>query len=127
MDFPTIFPSLRYDDAPAAIDFLVRAFGFERHAVYDGDNGTINHAEVRLGAGIVMLGSSWAERPATRGRGEGIYAVVEDPDGHYARAREAGAEISRELEDTDYGSRGYSARDPEGNEWHFGTYQPFAT
>ncbi len=55
-----------------------------------------------------------------------LYLVVEDPDRHFRRAVEAGAEVVRPLEDTDYGSRGYTARDPEGNLWSFGTYQPAA-
>jgi uncharacterized glyoxalase superfamily protein PhnB len=73
-----------------------------------------------------MFGSSRSDAPATRGRGGGIYVVVEDPDAHCQHARDAGAEIIRDLQGTDYGSREYSARDPEGNEWYFGTYQPFA-
>ena len=126
MTYPTIFPSLRYDDAQAAIEFLVRAFGAERHAVYASDDGSVQHAELRLGNGIVMLGSVRPDAPATRGRGGGIYVVVEDADAHAARTREAGAEIVRDLHDTEYGSRDYSAHDSEGNAWNFGTYQPFA-
>jgi uncharacterized glyoxalase superfamily protein PhnB len=126
MDHPTVFPTLTYDDAHAAIDFLVDAFGAERHAVYAGDGGTIRHAEVSFGNGIVMLGSARAEGSATRGKAGGIYVVVDDPDTRCERARTAGAEIVRELEDTDYGSREFGARDPEGNDWYFGTYQPFA-
>ena len=125
MEHPTVFPTLSYDDAQAAIDFLVEAFGAERHAVYGGDDGKIHHAELRFGNGIVMLGSSSAEMPATAG-GAGIYIVIEDPDAHCGRARAAGAEIARDLHDEPYGSREYSAKDPEGNSWHFGTYQPFA-
>jgi uncharacterized glyoxalase superfamily protein PhnB len=124
MTNPTVFPTLVYDDAIAAIDFLTAAFGAERHAVY-GDNGAIQHAELRLGNGLVMFGSSGPETQATRG-GSGVYVVVEDPDTLCARARDAGAEIVREPFDTDYGSRDFSAKDPEGNVWHFGTYQPFA-
>jgi uncharacterized glyoxalase superfamily protein PhnB len=126
MEYPTVFPSLHYDDARAAIDFLTAAFGAERHAVYTDDDGTIRHAELRLGNGIVMLGSARPSAPATRGKGGGIYVVVDDPDAHCAGARDAGAEIVRDLNDTDYGSREYGARDPEGNTWSFGTYQPFA-
>jgi uncharacterized glyoxalase superfamily protein PhnB len=126
MDYPTVFPTLHYDDAQAAIDFLTAAFGAERHAVYDDGKGTIAHAELRLGNGIVMLGPARPDASATRGKGGGIYVVVEDPDAHCARARDAGAEIVRDLNDTDYGSREYGARDPEGNAWSFGTYQPFA-
>lgn len=126
MNHPTMFPSLFYDDAPAAIDFLCEAFGFERHAVYANDDGTIAHAELRFGNGLVMLGSAKAGEPATRGRGGGVYVVLDDPDSHCAQARAAGAEIMRDLRDTEYGSREYGARDPEGNAWSFGTYQPFA-
>jgi uncharacterized glyoxalase superfamily protein PhnB len=126
MEHATVFPTLSYDEAQAAIDFLIEAFGAEQHAVYRGEDGTIQHAELRFGNGIVMLGSSTGEMPATRGRSGGIYIVVAEPDEHHARAREAGAEIVRELHNTEYGSRDYTAKDPEGNTWYFGTYQPFA-
>lgn len=123
MSHPTVFPALAYEDPAAAIDFLTTAFGAERHAVY-GDDGAVQHAELNLGNGIVMFGPT---RPDTQPSDTaGIYVVVDDPDAHCARAREAGAEIVRDLHDTDYGSREYSARDPEGNLWYFGTYQPFA-
>jgi uncharacterized glyoxalase superfamily protein PhnB len=125
MNNATIFPTLTYDDAGKAIDFLVDAFGFERHAVYADDNGDIRHAELRLGNGLVMLGSAKGDIAATRGRGGGIYIVLDDPDTHADRARAAGAELIREPHDTDYGSREYGARDLEGNVWSFGTYQPF--
>ena len=125
MNDATVFPTLSYDDAAGAIDFLVNAFGFERHAVYSGDQGEIHHAELRSGNGLVMLGSARQDIEATRGSSGGIYVVVDDPDAHAQHARAAGAEITREVFDTDYGSREYSARDPEGNVWHFGTYQPF--
>ena len=122
-----LYPVLRYKDAHAAIDFLCGAFGFERHAVYEGDNGTVEHAQLAHGSGMVMLSTE----PDTDERGWGVhagqgwtYVVVEDADAHYAQARSAGAEIIRELEDQDYGSRDYSARDPEGNLWSFGTYAP---
>jgi uncharacterized glyoxalase superfamily protein PhnB len=125
MDHPTVFPALTYDDPQAAIDFLVDAFGAERHSVYAGDDGTIRHAELRFGNGIVMFGGP-GDEGATRGGGGGIYVAVDDTDAHYERAKAAGAEITRELNDTDYGSRDYAAKDPEGNSWYFGTYQPFA-
>jgi uncharacterized glyoxalase superfamily protein PhnB len=124
MEHPTVFPTLSYDDAAAAIDFLVEAFGAERHAVYTNDDGSIMHAELRFGNGLVMLGSSSPEKSATPAGG--IYIVVDDPDAHCARARAAGAEITLDLHDEPYGSREYSAKDPEGKSWHFGTYQPFA-
>jgi uncharacterized glyoxalase superfamily protein PhnB len=128
---PTIFPALRYDDAVAAIDWLIRAFGFQKHAVYENPNGTIAHAELRLGDGIVMLGSArddvlYLKTPRQLGGvcTATIYVTVDDPDAHYVRAKAAGAEIVYELKDQDYGSREYSARDLEGNIWSFGTYRP---
>jgi uncharacterized glyoxalase superfamily protein PhnB len=120
MTHPTVFPTLRYEDAQRAIDWLVEALGAERHAVHAGDDGTIRHAELRFGNGIVMLGSGSSDRGS-------IYVVVDDPDARFTRARAAGAEVVREVQDTDYGSREFSVRDPEGNAWHFGTYQPFET
>ena len=124
----SIFPVLKYDDARAAIQFLEAAFGFERHAVYDGEDGGVAHAELRLGDEYVMLGStSEGDDRFNQGTGRySLYVVVDDPDAHLARANEAGASIERELTDQDYGSREYTARDPEGNLWSFGTYRPAA-
>jgi uncharacterized glyoxalase superfamily protein PhnB len=124
----SIFPVLKYEDAHAAIDFLERAFGFERHAVYEGDKGGVAHAELRLGDEYVMVGSTTeGEERFNQGAGRySLYVVVDDPDAHHARASEAGATMERELSDQDYGSREYSVRDPEGNLWSFGTYRPSA-
>jgi uncharacterized glyoxalase superfamily protein PhnB len=124
MSHPTVFPSLHYDDALGAIEWLERALGAERHALY-ADGAVVHHAELRFGNGIVMLGSAREGVPATRGRGGGIYVAVGDPDALFGQARDAGADVLRELQDTDYGSREFGVRDLEGNAWHFGTYQPF--
>jgi uncharacterized glyoxalase superfamily protein PhnB len=126
MNDATVFPTLKYDDAHAAIDFLTGAFGAERHAVYTDDTGIVGHAELRFGNGLVMLGSARPDAAASRGQGGGIYIVVDNVDEHHKRAHDAGAEITRAPHDTDYGSREYAARDLEGNVWSFGTYQPFA-
>ncbi len=125
---PNIFPTLRFSDAPAAIEWLNRAFGFEKQFVVPGEKDTVAHAQLRLGAGMIMLGS---ERPAEPGNPwttepYGIYAVVKDIDAHYNRAKAAGAKIERPLSDTDYGAREYSVRDCEGHLWSFGTYDPYA-
>lgn len=123
---PTVFPLLRYRDAPRAIEWLEDAFGFERRTVIENDDGTIAHAELAWGDGMVMLASSRDDDVGPR-VGEGwTYVVVEDADAHHARAMAAGAEIVMELSDMDYGSRDYSARDFEGNLWSFGTYRPEA-
>jgi uncharacterized glyoxalase superfamily protein PhnB len=112
----SVFPIIRYQDARAGIAFLVDAFGFEEHAVHEED-GKVRHAELRYRDGMVMIGEG--ESPPAW-----VYVAVEDADAHYARAKAAGATITRELEDQDYGSRDYGAKDPEGNSWSFGTYRP---
>jgi uncharacterized glyoxalase superfamily protein PhnB len=119
-----IFPGLRYKDAPAAIEWLGEAFGFQRRQVVDGPDGTVAHAELQLGPGVIMLSSDKNDVFGSRAGQGWVYVVIDDPDGHYARAKAAGAEIVMELTNTDYGSRDYSARDPEGNIWSFGTYLP---
>jgi uncharacterized glyoxalase superfamily protein PhnB len=119
-----IIPTLRYQDAMGAIDFLERAFGFERKEVYE-DAGVVHHAELTYGRGMVMLGSTGRGDPQFDTYHSSAYVIVDDPDGLHDRAKAAGAEITRELQDTDYGSREFSARDPEGNIWSFGTYDPF--
>jgi uncharacterized glyoxalase superfamily protein PhnB len=124
-----IYPSLTYDDAPAAIEWLCRAFGFEKQLVVPGPDGTVMHSELSLGSGVIMVGS--ARPDEKRVSPAGLPAIhtalaihVEDPDAHHARAVEAGAVIVQELEDAHYGSRGYTAQDPEGHQWHFATYRP---
>lgn len=126
-DLQHVFPGLRYEDAPAAIEWLREAFGFEPRQVVDGPDGSIAHAELELGPAMVMLGSDKPDGVDPFGSRAGtgwVYVVIEDPDSHCERAKAAGAEILMELTDTDYGSRDYSARDLEGNVWSFGTYLP---
>jgi len=121
----TIFPVIRYRDAKAAIDFLERAFGFERAAVYEGDDGHIQHAELSLGDSGIMLGE-WSEGAHPEPGAGHLYVVVTDPDAHRERAQAAGAEVS-DITEQDYGSRDYSAKDLDGNHWSFGTYGGAAT
>ena len=127
---PRIIPCLRYADAPAAIAWLKRAFGFTETMVVPGPDGTIAHAQLAFGSGMIMLGSAQDDALALKspcdlgGIAQTIYVIVENADAHYARALLAGAEIVREPEDTPYGSREYAARDPEGHLWNFGTYRP---
>jgi uncharacterized glyoxalase superfamily protein PhnB len=132
----TIIPTLRYDDALAAIDWLCRAFGFEKQAVYSDDKGTVQHAQLVFGNGMIMLGSTanasaWGERiaqPREIGGRETQCScvIVEDCAAHYARAKAAGAEIVDPLEQKEYGGAGYSCRDLEGHLWWFGSYDPWA-
>ena len=125
---PSIYPTLLYADAKAAIKQLTEVFGFTESSVYEGEDGMVMHAELVQGNGAVMLGS--------KGRGglfdaamkeagtTGVYVVVDDVDAHHRRAVEHGAEILMPPTDQDYGSRDYLARDAEGNVWSFGTYAP---
>ena len=135
-DFPsTIIPGHRYRNAPAAIDWLCRVFGFQRKAVFEGENGTIAHAELTLGNGMIMLGSG---KDDEYGRGikapdelggietRSLYIVVPDADAVHARAVAAGANITTPLHDTPYGSRDFTVKDPEGHSWYVGTYDPWA-
>lgn len=121
-DAPNVFPGLRYRDEHAAMEWLTRAFGFQRHALLTDDDGKVVHAEMRLGPGIVMFGAA-----PECAEGFNVYVYVEDVDAHHARARAAGAEIVRPLADTSYGSREYGARDLDGHHWYFGNYRPAGT
>jgi uncharacterized glyoxalase superfamily protein PhnB len=116
---PNLFPALRFRDEFRAMDWLERTFGFARHAVYTDDTGKLVHAELKLGPGILMMGSGPEDT-----LGFSIYVYVKDLDAHFARAQAAGADIIRPLRDTSYGSREYAARDLDGHVWYFGTYQP---
>jgi len=130
-----IIPCLRYRDAPAAIEWLCRAFGFEKRAVYASPEGGVAHAQLTFGQGMIMLSSVNAEsvwgklmcQPEDVGGVEtqSAYIVVQDADAIYARAKAAGAEIVIDIKFEDYGGRGFSCRDPEGHLWNFGSYDPW--
>jgi len=135
-----LIPCLRYENAPAAIDFLCKAFGFERQAVHADaqDPSIVHHAELLLHGQMVMLGSDrpgevkdlyrWKTAREAGGVTMCVCAVIDDPDAHCAQARAAGAEILTEPHDNDgYPGRSYDARDLEGNVWNFGSYDPFDT
>lgn len=125
---PQVWPTFRADDARGMIRFLVDAFGFEETVVY-GEGEQVEHAELTwpLGGGIMLGSTRHADDAAgarpTRPGAFSAYVVTDDPDGLFKRAKAAGATITRELHDTDYGSRDFSAADPEGNHWSFGTYR----
>jgi uncharacterized glyoxalase superfamily protein PhnB len=125
---PTVWSTLRYTDAPAAIRFLTEAFGFVETLVVPGEReGEIAHAELRWPeGGGVMLGT--ANRPESEFSAGptgvfGLYVVTDHPDELFDRATGHGAPVVRGLTDQDYGSREFSVRDPEGNIWSFGTYR----
>jgi uncharacterized glyoxalase superfamily protein PhnB len=127
MTEPTVWPALRYDDAPGAVRFLVDVFGFREALVVPDDSGDVVHAELRWPeGGAVMLGST-KHTEGTHGEMKpgvsAVYVVTDDVDAVYARARTAGMDFPDELHDTDYGSHTFTTRDPEGNLWTFGTYR----
>jgi uncharacterized glyoxalase superfamily protein PhnB len=128
---PDIYPVLQYRDAPAAMAWLERAFGCRILSDHRDDSGAVVHAELRLGNGIIMTGSCKDDGPfmlkTPRETGfstQSIYVVVQQVDALFERAKAAGAEIVWGIRDTDYGSRDFSVRDPEGHLWSFGTYAP---
>ncbi|MCF3180934.1 MULTISPECIES: VOC family protein [unclassified Streptomyces] len=125
---PSICPTLLYRDAKGAIKLLTEAFGFSQVAVYEGEDGSVMHAELAYGNGVVMLGSQGRGGTFDKlmeGAGPaGVYVVVDDVDAHHQRAVDHGVEIVAPPTDQDYGSRDYMARDAEGNIWSFGTYTP---
>jgi uncharacterized glyoxalase superfamily protein PhnB len=130
----TVIPCLRYRNASAAIDWLCDALGFERQLVVPNNDGSIAHAQLSFGNGMIMLGSV-AESPYGRltrqpdeiggAETQSPYLVVSDADAVYARAKAAGARIEIDIKDEDYGGRGFSCRDLEGHLWNIGTYDPW--
>lgn len=132
----TIIPTMRYEDATAAIDWLCKTFGFEKHLVVSGENATITHAQLTLGNGMIMLGSAAEDEygalvrppenvssPCT----QSAYIVVDEIDALYERVKTAGAKIEIELKEEDYGGKVFSCRDPQGQLWNFGSYNPWVS
>lgn len=132
----TVIPALRYRDTPAAIEFLCRVIGFEKHLVVPGPDNSIAHAQLALGGGMLMLGSvdngseygTRIRQPDEIGGYEtqSAYVVVADADAVLTRAKAEGWTIVIAIKDEDYGGRGFSCLDPEGRLWNVGTYDPWA-
>jgi PhnB protein len=124
-----VIPMLAYADAPAAIDFLCNAFGFEERFRMEMPDGRIGHAEVALDGHTVMLATAWtaagmASPVKLAGVHSQLYCEVDDVDAHCESAKRAGAIVIAEPEDQPYGSRTYRAVDPEGHRWIFGSPLP---
>jgi uncharacterized glyoxalase superfamily protein PhnB len=131
----SLIPCMRYRDAPAAIEWLTRVFGLHAQLVVKNDDGTIAHAQLTSGGGMVMLGSCveseygrLIKQPDQVGGfvTQSVCLLVDDADAIYGRVKEAGGEIVIEIKDEDYGGRGFTCRDPEGQVWNVGTYNPWA-
>ena len=138
----TIIPSIRYHDAHAAIEWLVRVFGFTKQAVFDGPNNTVAHAQLTRGKGMLMLGSvtsdtgsdtsyarRWIDAKDTGGRETvGLCIIADNNDdcvAIYNRAKAAGVEIVQELSSPEYGGKSFACCDPEGHIWWVGSYNPW--
>ncbi|MCU1660600.1 MAG: hypothetical protein QOI36_3338 [Pseudonocardiales bacterium] len=123
----SIHPTLRYDDPKAAIAFLTGALGLVEEQVHTADDGTVGHAELSFGDGVVMLGTR-SDPPGPFDTGQAVIYLVLDGadavDAHHDRAVAAGAEVVQGLVDQPYGSREYAVLDPEGNVWSVGSYRP---
>lgn len=131
--WPRISSSIQYTKASEAIDWLCKAFGFEVQLRVDGENGRVEHSQLVIGKGgdgLIMLGDEKCNSPRRSPKAaEGIntqqlMVFVDNVDEHCARARAAGARITKEPENTDYGEeywtdRGYEAVDHEGHHWYF--------
>jgi uncharacterized glyoxalase superfamily protein PhnB len=123
-----IHPGLYYEDADAAIEWIERTLGFDRGEVHRDDGGAVVHAELTLGNAVVMVGTAGIGREPFRSEirpgGSLVYIATDEVEQLYARALESGADVAIEISDTDYGSRDFTLRDPEGHLWSFGTYRP---
>lgn len=131
----SVITCFRYKDAPAAIDWLCTAFGFERHLVVPDEKGGVAHAELKLNGGMIMLGSARDDefgqmlKPPVEGNSavvtNTVYVVVNDVEGHFRRAESAGATVIKPPTAQDFGGSNYTCRDPEGYVWIFGDYDPW--
>jgi uncharacterized glyoxalase superfamily protein PhnB len=120
---PRITPYLLYEDVAGALKWLSRAFGFEEYGQrFHGPDGEVNHAAMKFGDGVIMMGYPGPEYKSPKRLGQAtqqLYIYVEDVDRHFDHARKAGATILEEPEDQFYGDRRYGATDPEGHQWYF--------
>ncbi|MBT1062775.1 VOC family protein [Bowmanella sp. Y26] len=124
-----VYPCLIYADAQSAINWLCEAFGFTCRFVVLGGSGEVIHCELSLGSTVIMLSSpkqefNWISPQTAGGLPMMLSLYVADPDNHFQQAVAAGAEVVRELQDEEYGARGYMVKDPQGHMWYFGNYRP---
>jgi uncharacterized glyoxalase superfamily protein PhnB len=132
-----VIPGLRYRNAMAMIEWLCRAFGFEKQAVYADPDGVVMHSQLTFGNGMIMVGSiknetsvsSLLKQPDEIGGAEtqAPYLVVSDVDAIYASAKIAGAKMVIDLEQKEHGGKAFSCSDPEGHVWHVGSFDPWET
>lgn len=120
--YAVVTPYLLYEDLDAAVEWLTKAFGFTESLRMTDEQGRANHAELKLGDGVVMMGrpgSDYRNPKHLGGVTQLVYVYVDDVDAHHEGAKAAGARILRDPEDQFYGDRTYGAEDPEGHHWSF--------
>jgi PhnB protein len=116
--YQSVTPYLMVHGVDALLDFVERAFGAEEIMRMPDPDGTITHAEVRIGDSVVMMGEAserWPAMPTS------LHLFVEDSDAAYERARSAGGTSVREPTDEPYGDRMSGVKDPFGNLWWMAT------
>ncbi len=119
-----LWATMAFDDVDRMVEWL-RAIGFREHATYRDEEGRVAHAEwVWPGGGGIMFGARRDDSPLHEPGKSGLYLVTDDPDGVFDAAVAAGATVQRPMVDQEYGGRGGSVLDPDGNHWSFGSYQP---
>ena len=121
-NMPRITPYLLYEDVAGALDWLARTFGFSERMRLPGPDGVINHAEMELADGVIMLGHPGSDYRSPKRLGhvtQHLYVYVDDVDKHFEHARGKGATILAEPEDQFYGDRRYGVEDIEGHHWYF--------
>lgn len=123
---PSVIPTLTYDDAGAAVRFLVDVLGLATITVTELEDGTTGHAELHWDGGVVMVGPKREGSPFDVGP-SCTYLTLDDPDAHFERVTAHEVDVVMGLTDQPYGSREFAVRDAEGNLWCFGTYRPTAT
>ena len=129
MTHQTVVPTLRYDDANQAIQWLGEAFGLTEHFVVRNEAGRVEHAQLAWRGSIVMLGDATDNvhsLPHRHGSVSMTAESAEQVDETFARAVAAGATVIQPLTDTEYGSHAFTVADYEGNHWHLGTYDPLS-
>ena len=119
-----LWASMAFRDADRMMEWL-RAIGFTEHSTYRDEAGRVMHAEwLWPGGGGIMFGTARDDSPLHEPGNAGLYLVTDEPDAVFDAAVAAGATVQRPMVDNDYGGRGGSVLDPEGNHWSIGSYQP---
>lgn len=124
--YHTVTPTICVRGAPQAIEFYKQAFGAVEVSRMTAPDGSIAHAEIRIGDSIIMLGEenpAWGTKsPATLGGTHGsLHLYVADADAAFDRALKAGATVRMPLEDAFWGDRYGKVADPFGHEWGIAT------